>query len=426
MGGPCSVAYINADAAANMAEGIPAEQAIARICHEVSAFDPVIRRASADLINWAAARDIRAAMHSPRFDCAAMDGFAVQSSAARTASSAQEKRFRIVSDIPAQGPSQMVPVGAAAPISTGAPVPDGTDCVIAREACTTDGPHLIVSKPAFPGLNVRSCGEDWRQGASIVSDGLVLTSEDIGALLSCGVGQVWVRNPPTVRIVPTGTELIVPHDASLDGTNASPDARFDSNGPMIAAACRGLGIMEILEPPVPDDAAMLSEALFSRREGRKSDMLITIGGMSAGNHDHVRQVLDLHGARVVFHGVAMRPGKPLLFAILPDGRPFFGLPGNPVAAYMGFRFFVTAAIRRLMGVPPETGYPAIVATEPREGCTLFLRAKRDRRSGQHVEVLADQRSHVMRSLLGADCLIRLDAAECGGQAFVYEKQPHFR
>ncbi len=249
--------------------------------------------------------------------------------------------------------------------------------------------------------------------------GKVLTAEGIGALLSCGVQQVSVRNPPIVRIVPTGTELIAPHDAS-------PDARFDSNGPMIAAACRGLGIKDILEPPVPDDATVLCEALFSPREGRESDMLMTIGGMSVGNHDLVRQVVDSHGARIVFHGVAMRPGKPLLFAILPDGRPFFGLPGNPVAAFMGFRFFVTAAIRCLMGIPPETGYPAIVATEPREGCTLFLRAKREGRSGQHVEVLADQRSHVMRSLLGADCLIRLDAAECGGQAFVYEKQPHFR
>jgi molybdopterin molybdotransferase len=402
-----------------MANAISVDEAIARIHRELSPLDPVNRRVTADLLHSICVSDIHALASSPRFDCAAMDGFAVRSRETQTASLTQPAQFRVAPDIPAQGQLKALLPGEAAPISTGAPVPTGADCIIPREACHSDGLALTVSQPAGPAANVRRRGEDWQEGAKLIAAGAMLESDMIGALLSCGVQEVSVRGPLGIRIVPTGSEL------ATDG-NASPSVRLDSNGPMIAASCRSLGIRTWLEAPVPDDEAALADSLFLRTSQEETHILITIGGMSAGNHDLVRDVLERHRARIAFHGVAMRPGKPLLFAILPDGRPFFGLPGNPVASSVGFRFFVMAAIRRLLGVPPESGFPTEISTPPRERCTLLLRGKKSDRSDRGIEAIADQRSHVMRSLVEADCWIKLDPAETGGVATRYEKHVHLR
>jgi molybdopterin molybdotransferase len=170
-----------------------------------------------------------------------------------------------------------------------------------------------------------------------------------------------------------------------------------------------------LHGTIPDTVNGVRAAFDLASEG-PAEMILSIGGVSNGRHDLVRLALEQMGAEILFHGLAMRPGKPLLFALLPDGRPFFGLPGNPLAALVGFRFFVAAAARRLMGSAPELGSPLAEPPPGREGITLFLRG---RRTPSGVVPLENQRSHMMSSLINADCWIRADLAEGNARAVVF-------
>lgn len=150
-------------------------------------------------------------------------------------------------------------------------------------------------------------------------------------------------------------------------------------------------------------------------------MLISTGGVSAGTFDLVAQGLKRRGARVVFHGIRMRPGKPLLFATLPDGRPFFGLPGNPVAALVGFRFFVLAALRRLSGIGAEIGRPVRADVIPRADTTLFLKGIEEGGPNRgFVDTRLNQRSHVQRALLNANRWVRVNP---DGKILAYPKLP---
>jgi molybdopterin molybdotransferase len=176
----------------------------------------------------------------------------------------------------------------------------------------------------------------------------------------------------------------------------------DSNAPMIAACAQAFGLPCDFLGAAADQAEAIDRLLDRASE---CDILLSTGGVSAGDLDLVRDRLEARGAMVYFHGVRMRPGKPILFARLADGRPYFGLPGNPVAALTGFRFFVVPALRRLLGLPEEKGEPVECTAAPRSDCTLILRGRRVTPSA--VDCDLDQRSHVLSSTLAADCWIKL-------------------
>lgn len=362
------------------------------------------------------AQAVNAAADTPRFDCSAMDGFALASSETLAATGQCPGRFDLAADIPASNGRGMLCLGTAAPISTGAPIPAGADAVVAKERCRLADGKLVISEPVLPGLNVRREGEDIRRGALVANAGTILSPALIGGLLAFGVTQVEVRPRPKVAIISTGSEF----------TSPPPSAsaiRMDSNGPMIGALCRSLNLEVCVSDPVPDDPCALRSKLESLLNLPATDMIISTGGVSVGSHDHVREALEKVGARIVFHGVAMRPGKPVLFAVLPDDRLFFGLPGNPVAALVGFRFFVVAAIRRMLGIERERGRLIDAPQPARDGVTQFLRA---RLAVNGAVVLADdQRSHVMRSLIESDHWVRLDREGSGSLAMLYPQQPHF-
>lgn len=236
-------------------------------------------------------------------------------------------------------------------------------------------------------------------GARVAEAGERLSPERIGALLSYGVLLAKVRRRPIVDILSTGSEILAP-----SGTANSE--RLDSNGPMIAAMCRSLGLDYKLSAPTPDNIDCLRHRIASET-ARRADMIVSTGGVSAGEHDLVRRTLEALGAEIIFHGIAMRPGKPILFAILPNGTPFFGLPGNPVAALVGFRFFAMAAIRAMLGLSRETGTAMAVPETARRGTALFLRAHRSPTSGE-VAIARDQRSHVLGSVVASNCWVLAD------------------
>ncbi|WP_422059630.1 molybdopterin molybdotransferase MoeA [Sphingopyxis sp.] len=396
-----------------MAEKIAVDAALALIGAHVAPLASDRIRIDADAVGYFLAEDVAAAADNPRFDCSAMDGYALGSRDTRAARPSKPVLLGLAAPIPAEGPAGILRRGLAAPVSTGSAVPEGADAILPREEGRLDGGALLITETIAAGRNVRTRGEDGEKGALLLSAGQRLSPEAIGALLAFGVASADVRRRPQLVLIPTGSEL-APAETAGDA------ARLDVNGPMIGGLCRSLGLTCDVYDAVSDNVASIETAL-THASASPADMIITSGGVSAGDHDLVRRILDARGAQVIFHGIAMRPGKPLLFALLPCGRPFFGLPGNPVAALVGFRFFVLAAIRRLMGLPPERSAAVPPPTSARRGTTLFLRASRD---ANGVPLLAsEQRSHMLRSLLDTDCWIRLDASEAGGDASLFAMPP---
>lgn len=398
-----------------MADKISVAEALDRIERNISPSVPqrILIDAEAEGLVLAAA--VNAAAATPRFDCSAMDGFALASEGTRSATASEPACLALADDVPAEASPLALSAGAAAPISTGAPIPEGADAVVARESCRVAGGMLEVTEAVAAGRHIRRRGEDVPAGGHVAAAGTPLTPALIGALLAYGVSDVAVRRPPSIDIIATGSEL------TAYACNASL-ARIDSNGPMIAAMCRSLGLRYRLTGPVPDDLRQLCDRFLFPENTPRADMLISTGGVSGGGHDHVRQALEAIGARIIFHGVAMRPGKPILFALLPDGRPFFGLPGNPVAALVGFRFFVLTAIRRTLGLERERGTPVTGVGPARTGTTLFLRGRRDDLHGG-VEIDADQRSHVLGSVVTSDCWVRLETDRGAPYALCFDQQP---
>ncbi|HET6523133.1 molybdopterin molybdotransferase MoeA [Sphingopyxis sp.] len=397
-----------------MSERLSVDAALAMIAREVEALPPESHALNADMLGHVTAAPVKAVADAPRFDCSAMDGYAVR--AAETEAAGRPATFSLAADIPAHAKADDLEPGQAAPIHTGSPIPRGADAVIARERCKSDGTTVELSGPVDAGLNIRRRGEDMRAGSTIFAAGRRLSPEAIGALLAAGVTTISCRRQPRAILIPTGSEL--------ESAVRQPSSKLDSNGPMIKAACQSLGMDCTLYAPVVDDRQVVRQTLDKAIASPGADMLLTIGGISGGRHDLVREALEELGGVVLFHGLAMRPGKPILFARLPDGRPLFGLPGNPVAALVGFRFFVLAAIRRQMGLPAEEGFEIAPPEDGRDGMTLFLRGLRAARGANDAVPLANQRSHVMSSVLDADCWIRLDRQGDKTRAMIYELAAH--
>lgn len=384
-----------------MTDKLSVDAALSCIFSELAPVSPMRVPVDANAAGCATADTVRAVSDTPRFDCAAMDGYALNTADANDASATSNVRLDLASDIAAQNIPPLLALHHAAPISTGAAIPAGADTILVRERARILNGQLVLSEPVACGLNIRRRGEDIARGDIIVPGGQWITPDAVGALLACGVTHIRVRPPPRIWLIPTGSEFHPPNAAG-------PDLRYDSNGPMIAAACRALGLKCNLLPPVPDDPAALRDCIAGNALA-EDQIVITIGGASGGRYDLVREVIETMRAEILFKGVAMRPGKPVIFARLADGRPFFGLPGNPVAAFVGFRFFVMTAIRRLMGLAVESGQTVVAPVPGRSGITLFLRGYSA--PGEDFAIAEDQRSHVMRSVIEANCWIRVDGGE---------------
>nr|WP_256869534.1 molybdopterin-binding protein [Sphingobium lactosutens] len=206
---------------------------------------------------------------------------------------------------------------------------------------------------------------------------------------------------PKVTVFSTGDELI-----GLDGSIID-EGVHDSNSSMIVAQVREAGAQATLASQLPDDAASIANAIRAM-SAKRSHIIISTGGVSVGERDYVPAALEACGATIHFHGVYMRPGKPVLFASLPDGTLFFGLPGNPVAAYLGFRFFAYAALRSMVGLAPEVGLEIDVEAPRHAEVTRFLRVRSTFSScGPRVELLSEQQSHRMRPLLAANAWLAM-------------------
>jgi molybdopterin molybdotransferase len=280
----------------------------------------------------------------PPFANSAMDGFALR------AADGVEPR-RIVGESRAGGPSApAVEAGTAVRVMTGAPLPDGADSVVPVENATARDGWLEVTDEPATGAYLRAAGHDVASGTPVALPAAPITASVIGLLAAMGHEDVEVRRAPRVAILSTGDELVPA------GTVLGPGQIHDANGPALAAAVREAGGFPVLLDPAGDDPAVIERRV---REGvRVADMLVVTGGVSVGEHDHVRGVIQRLGS-LDFWRIAVQPGKPLAFGRV-ESRPVIGLPGNPVSALVTFELFVRPMLRRMLGMAGD-GRPRVPA-----------------------------------------------------------------
>lgn len=271
----------------------------------------------------------------PRWDNSAMDGFAV-----RSADCAAPCRLRVVGYLPAGGlPERPVGPGEAIKIMTGAPIPPGADAVAPIEEVEDEGEAVQLRGPVEAGAHLRRRGEDLRAGEVALRAGTVVGPGEVSALASAAQLEVQVFRRARVAILSTGDELVEP------GRPIGPGQIYDSNALAIAAAVILAGGEPIRLGIARDDRAALRGLL---ERGLAVDALVTSAGVSMGDRDLVRTILEELGVRQVFWKVDIKPGRPVAFA-MRGPVPVFSLPGNPVATLLTFEQFVRPALLRLMG-----------------------------------------------------------------------------
>ncbi|MEE4184809.1 MAG: gephyrin-like molybdotransferase Glp [Gammaproteobacteria bacterium] len=348
----------------------------------------------------------------PPFDNSAMDGFALRSADTAAASPANPVVLAVTDLLTAgENASQFsVTAGGSCEIMTGAPLPRGADTVVPVEQVelqrdAAGKPTAIVLRaPAEPDRNLRRAGEDFAAAAPLLQPGNLLTPADVMGLAATGREEIRVYPAPRIAAITTGNEL-------SDSAGLEPGMIHDANGPYLAAMLPAFGADFAGLFRSGDRAGQLIDRITALPD---VDMIVTTGGVSAGRLDFVPAVLEQMGADILFHKVALRPGKPLLFARLADGRLVFALPGNPIAVAVGMRFFVLPAMRALQHQPAETfasaQLSATVGKKP--GLTFFAKARAalDDDGSYRVTVLPGQESFKIRPLMAANCWAILPAA----------------
>ncbi len=330
-----------------------------------------------DALGRTLAEPVHARVDIPGFDNSAMDGFAVRAADVRTASADRPVLLRVVADLPAGSPlDPPLQPGEAARIMTGAPVPADADAVVPFED-TAHGlagglGEAAVLVPPRPGAHLRRRAEDLAAGTAVVSAGALLGALQLGAAAAAGVDRVRVRRAPRMAVISTGSELVPP------GTPLQRGQIPESNSHLLAGLVVQAGAELALRASVPDDLDALREVL-ARADAAGVDAVITSGGVSAGAYEVVKDTL---AGTLEFAKVAMQPGKPQGFGMLPSGALMFALPGNPVSVAVSFEAFVRPALLAMQGRTllhrPVLRLPAAQAWRTPPGRRQYLPAAIDR------------------------------------------------
>jgi molybdopterin molybdotransferase len=356
---------------------------------ELVALDDALGRVLADHVS--------SADPVPPFDNSAMDGYAVRSADVAGAAANAPVALRVVDESRAGAPAAAAArAGEAIAISTGARMPDGCDAVVRLEETELRDGSIQVSDPVAAGRDVRRAGEDIEPGDTVLRRGAVLGPSELGVLASVGRAEVSCARRPRLAVLTTGDELV-----SADG-ELGPGKIRDTNAYSVPALARGCGAAVVGVTHAGDDPAATRAAIEPLLD---ADVAVVCGGVSVGEHDHVRPVLAELGVEEVFWGLALRPGRPTWFGVAPGGALVFGLPGNPVSAVVTSILLVRPALLALAGASPERHRATAVLDdryEKRPGRAHMVRVALDLRAdGWHAHPTKQQGSHVLTSMLGA-------------------------
>jgi molybdopterin molybdotransferase len=340
------------------------------------------------------AEDALAAVDLPPFPSSAMDGFAVRSADTPGV-------LPVVANIAAGVPApRALELGEAMAIATGGVVPAGADAVIPLEYVVRYENDVEIADRVAEGDNVRPRGGDVLAGSVVVERGVRLGPAQIAALAAAGLPEARVARRPRVAILATGTELGRP------GEPLGPGQIYEANSGLLATALSAAGAEVEVLAAIRDDAAAHRDAL---EQGLAADVLVSSGGVSVGPHDLVRSTLAGLGVEEIFWGVAVKPGKPLVFGVR-GATLVFGLPGNPVSTLVSCELFVRPAVLALQGssTPGPVYYEGRLATAIKRNAQRdeFLRAKTHvTDDGVVLEPVAGQESHMIARAAGADALV---------------------
>ena len=353
------------------------------------------------------AEDISAPENIPPFSNTAVDGYAVQAASTRSASPSRPRFLRVVGELAAGRVSRRkVGPGQALRIMTGAPIPAGADAVVMVED-TDDGDEVAaIYRSVRKGENVRRAGESARKGSPVLRRGKVLRPAEIGMLAALGYGRVKIVSPPRVAILSTGNELVE------IGKKLGPGRIRDCNRWSLAAAVEAAGGVPVILGRAGDRMEELKSKL---RASLDCNAVITSGGVSMGRYDLVGRALEEMGGEVLIRKVRMKPGKPLTFGVI-EGKPFFGLPGNPVSVLVSFLQFVRPALLKMQGRKKlkKPVVEAVLSTDLNETTDRvhLVRAVLTRKNGlNYASPTGPQGSGILRSLVLANALLIIPAGQ---------------
>jgi molybdopterin molybdotransferase len=354
------------------------------------------------------AEDVVAGAPVQAFDNSAMDGYAVRAADTAAVAGGAPVGLAVTAESRAGHPAAAtLAAGEAIAISTGAVLPAGADAVVRVEDTRREGDRVLVEAAAAPGLNVRRAGEDVAAGETVLSRSTRLGPAELGVLAALGRDRVRCHRRPRVSVLTSGDELVSPGEA------LGPGQVHDSNSLSIPALAAAAGAELVSVAWTPDDREATEQALAGALD---ADVAIVCGGVSVGEHDHVKAALERLGAEQVFWRVALKPGAPTWFGSRGETL-VFGLPGNPVSAMVTFLLLTRPALTILAGGRPETtrvSATLAAAYEKPPGRAHAVRCRLElTENGRLAHAAPHQGSHVLTSMLGADGLALIPAASGG-------------
>ncbi|MHB1246822.1 MAG: molybdopterin molybdotransferase MoeA [Sulfuriferula sp.] len=338
----------------------------------------------------------------PPLDNSAMDGYAV-----RAAECLPGATLSVTQRIAAGQIGETLAINSVARIFTGAPIPSGADAVVMQEDCIQDGDQVQINRQPESGEHIRRAGEDIRPGDSILPAGTRLGAAEMGLAASVGLAELPVYRRLRVASFSTGDELVQP------GTALKAGQIYNSNRYTLAGLVQGLGCEWLDLGSVPDTLAATQDAL--QRAAALADVVITSGGVSVGEEDHVKAAVEQLG-KIEMWKVAMKPGKPLVYGRVGEAD-FIGLPGNPVSTFVTFALFARPFLLRRMGVVkvlPKTYYVQATFDWTKPGQRReFLRARltASESGAVQAELFPNQGSGVLTSAMWADGLVDIDIGQ---------------
>jgi molybdopterin molybdotransferase len=365
---------------------------------------PALRTLLDDALGSVLAEDVVSPLNIPAWTNSAMDGYAVKGADVRGASAEHPVRLEVVEQLPAgRFPTRTIGPGECARIFTGAPLPEGADSVIRQEDTDGGAETVTIVKDRDVGVNYRKAGEDIQKGAKVLAAGTELGPAHLGVLASLAVAHPLVYRRPRVAILGSGDEIV---DVDQPEEILSGRKIASSNTHTLVALVRQAGGEPVNLGIAADTPDSLKEHLSRARD---CDLLITTAGISVGEHDYVRAVLEQLGGELRFWKLRMRPGAPVGFGLLGE-MPWIGLPGNPVSTMVTFELFARPAIRKMMGHPlPFRRSVPVTAAGPislKPKLQHFLRGiVEERNNGLEARLTGPQGSGILTSMVQANALL---------------------